>query len=142
MHSVEQTDAAHGLLQVGDADLSVIGAALADKGRCKILLALADGRALPASVLAGEAGVSAATASTHLRKLCDAGLLHVVRKGRWRYFRLAGDEVGELIERWPGCLPPSRSVRCAREPAPTRSGWPAVVTTTSAGVSGSLSPTS
>lgn len=114
MHSVEQTDAAHGLLQVGDADLSVIGAALADKGRCKILLALADGRALPASVLAGEAGVSAATASTHLRKLCDAGLLHVVRKGRWRYFRLAGDEVGELIETLAR-LSPTQPIRSLRE---------------------------
>jgi DNA-binding transcriptional ArsR family regulator len=114
MHSVEQTDAAHGLLQVGDADLSVIGAALADKGRCKILLALADGRALPASVLDGEAGVSAATASTHLRKLCDAGLLHVVRKGRWRYFRLAGDEVGELIETLAR-LSPTQPIRSLRE---------------------------
>ncbi len=114
MHSVEHANAAGGLSQVGDADLSVIGAALADKGRCKILLALADGRALPASVLAGEAGVSAATASTHLRKLCDAGLLHVVRKGRWRYFRLAGDKVGELIETLAR-LSPTQPIRSLRE---------------------------
>lgn len=78
MHSVDHIDP-------GDADLSVIGAALADKGRCKILLALADGRALPASVLAGETGVSAPTASAHLRKLCEVGLLHVLPKGRWHY---------------------------------------------------------
>ncbi|MDT7596115.1 MAG: hypothetical protein QOJ06_1661 [Pseudonocardiales bacterium] len=142
MRSVEQTDAAQGLLQVGDADLSVIGAALADKGRCKILLALADGRALPASVLAGEAGVSAATASTHLRKLCDAGLLHVVRKGRWLYFRLAGDEVGELIETLAR-LSPTQPILSLREGTrATRSGWPAGATTTSAGASGSPSQTS
>ncbi|MGH3600021.1 MAG: ArsR/SmtB family transcription factor [Pseudonocardiaceae bacterium] len=99
---------------VGDADLSVIGGALADKGRCKILLALADGRALPASVLAGEAGVSAATASTHLRKLCEAGLLQVVPKGRWRYYRLAGDEVGQLIETLAR-LSPAQPIRSLRE---------------------------
>lgn len=53
MHSVDHIDP-------GDADLSVIGAALAGKGRGKILRALADGRALPASVLAGEAGANSA----------------------------------------------------------------------------------
>jgi DNA-binding transcriptional ArsR family regulator len=114
VYSTEHSDPGGGRPQVGDADLSVIGTALADKGRCKILLALADGRALPASVLAGEAGVSAATASTHLRKLCDVGLLHVVRKGRWRYFRLAGDEVGKLIETLAR-LSPTQPIRSLRE---------------------------
>ena len=42
--------------------------------RCKVLLALDDGRALPASVLADEAGISRPTASSHLGKLTDAGL--------------------------------------------------------------------
>ncbi|MBW0009231.1 MAG: winged helix-turn-helix transcriptional regulator [Pseudonocardiales bacterium] len=98
----------------GDADLSVIGAALADRGRCRILLALADGRALPASVLADEAGVSAPTASAHLRKLSDAGLLRVFTKGRWRYYRLAGDEVGRLIETLAR-LSPSQPIRSLRE---------------------------
>ena len=82
----------------GDADLSVIGAVLADRSRCKILLALADGRALPAGRLAGEARVSAATASSYLHKLCAAGLLQVFRTGRYRYYRLAGDEVGQLLD--------------------------------------------
>ncbi|NMI01919.1 ArsR/SmtB family transcription factor [Pseudonocardia acidicola] len=98
----------------GDADLSVIGAALADRGRCRILLALADGRSLPASVLAGEAGVSASTASAHLSKLCDAGLLQVFTKGRFRYYRLAGDEVGRLIETLAR-LSPSQPIRSLRE---------------------------
>ena len=50
---------------------------LPTRPRCKVLLALDDGRALPASVLADEAGVSRPTASSHLGKLTDAGLLTV-----------------------------------------------------------------
>lgn len=97
----------------GDADISVIGALLADRGRCRILLALNDGRALPASVLAGEAGVAPSTASGHLAKLTDTGLLTVERYGRHRYYRLAGPEVGALIETLATLAPPSpvRSLR-------------------------------
>lgn len=98
----------------GDADLSVIGSILADRSRCKILLALADGRALPASVLAGEAGVSAATTSAHLHKLCATGLLEVFPTGRYRYYRLTGDEVGRLIET-VARFSPTQPVRSLRE---------------------------
>ncbi|MGH3671964.1 MAG: ArsR/SmtB family transcription factor [Pseudonocardiaceae bacterium] len=98
----------------GDADLSVIGSILADRSRCKILLALADGRALPASMLAVEAGVSAATTSAHLHKLCAAGLLEVFPQGRYRYYRLAGDEVGRLIES-VAQFSPTQPVRSLRE---------------------------
>ena len=82
----------------GDSDIAAIGALVADRGRCRILLALGDGRALPASRLADEAGVSPATASSHLRKLTDATLLTVETHGRHRYYRLAGPDVGRLIE--------------------------------------------
>jgi hypothetical protein len=63
-----------------------------------MLLALGDGRALPASGLAAEAGVSPATASSHLHKLTAGGLLVVEAAGRRRNYRLAGPEVGVLIE--------------------------------------------
>jgi DNA-binding transcriptional ArsR family regulator len=82
----------------GDADGAAVAAALADPGRWRVLAALGDGRALPASTLAAEAGVAASTASEHLARLVDAGLLSVQRHGRYRYFRLAGPEVGELLE--------------------------------------------
>jgi DNA-binding transcriptional ArsR family regulator len=98
----------------GDADIAALAALLADPARCKVLLALDDGRALPASVLADEAGVSRSTASSHLGKLTDAGLLTVRSHGRHRYYRLAGPEVGELLERL-GRLAPSRPVRSLRE---------------------------
>lgn len=99
---------------IGDADLSAVGSLLADPGRCRVLLALADGRSLPASVLANEAGVSPATASTHLRKLVDGELLTVTARGRYRYFRLAGPHVGELIEVLARFAPP-QPIRSLRE---------------------------
>jgi DNA-binding transcriptional ArsR family regulator len=98
----------------GDADIAALASLLADPARCKVLLALDDGRALPASVLADEAGVSRSTASSHLGKLTDAGLLTVQSHGRHRYYRLAGVEVAELLERL-GQLAPSRPVRSLRE---------------------------
>ena len=82
----------------GDVDLAGVASALADPRRCAILLALGDGRALPASMLAAEAGVSAATTSSHLGRLTGAGLLTVEAQGRHRYYRLAGPPVGTLIE--------------------------------------------
>jgi DNA-binding transcriptional ArsR family regulator len=103
----------------GDADLAAVGALVADPGRCRILLALDDGRALPASRLAAEAGVTPATASSHLRKLTDAGLLVVETHGRHRYHRLAGPAVAQLIETL-GCLAPARPIRSLRED--TRAG--------------------
>jgi DNA-binding transcriptional ArsR family regulator len=106
----------------GDSNIAAIGALVADPGRCRILLALGDGRALPASRLANEAGVSPATASSHLRKLTEAGLLTVESHGRHRYYRLAGPEVGRLIEALQQ-VAPAVPVRCAR-PGPATTTWP------------------
>jgi DNA-binding transcriptional ArsR family regulator len=97
----------------GDTDIAAVGALVADPARCRMLLALDDGRALPASRLASEAGVSAPTASSHLRKLTEAGLLAVETHGRNRYYRLAGPAVGRLIEALQQLAPPApiRSLR-------------------------------
>lgn len=101
-------------LVTGDLDIAGLAGLLADPARCKVLLALDDGRALPASVLADEASVSRSTASSHLGKLTDAGLLTVETHGRNRYYRLAGPEVGALLEQL-GRLATSRPVRSLRE---------------------------
>jgi DNA-binding transcriptional ArsR family regulator len=98
----------------GDADIAAVASLLADPARCKVLLALDDGRALPASVLADEAGVSRSTASSHLAKLTDAGMLSVETHGRHRYYRLAGPEIGELLEHLVRLAPP-HPVRSLRE---------------------------
>lgn len=78
--------------------LAETAALLADPARASILLALIDGSARPATELAVLAGVSASTASEHLRKLGEGGLLAVLAQGRHRYYRLAGEDVAHLLE--------------------------------------------
>ena len=97
----------------GDADLAALGSVLGERARARMLLALGDGRALPAGVLASEAGVAASTASGHLGRLVDAGLVTVVPQGRHRYHRLAGPQVAEMIETLARVAPaaPVRSLR-------------------------------
>jgi DNA-binding transcriptional ArsR family regulator len=97
----------------GDTDLAALGSVLGERARARMLLALGDGRALPAGVLASEAGVAASTASAHLAKLVDAGLLTALSQGRHRYYRLAGPHVAELIEALARVAPaaPVRSLR-------------------------------
>jgi len=52
-------------LTQGDADIAPIAALIGDPARARVLTALTDGRALPASRLAAEAGVAPSTVSEH-----------------------------------------------------------------------------
>jgi predicted transcriptional regulator len=63
-----------------------------------MLMALLDGRALPAGELAYASGVTAQTASFHLSKLLAGGLVAVETEGRHRYYRLAGPHIAQAIE--------------------------------------------
>jgi DNA-binding transcriptional ArsR family regulator len=81
----------------GDAEIAEIGTLVADRTRCRVLMALNDGRASAAGMLADEAGVAGSTASSHLAKLTGAGFLRVETHGRHRYYRLAGPHIGELL---------------------------------------------
>ncbi|GAA0355343.1 winged helix-turn-helix domain-containing protein [Bowmanella denitrificans] len=56
------------------------------------------GKALTATELALEAEISSQTASSHLAKLLDSGLLLMVKQGRHKYFRLRNEQVARLIE--------------------------------------------
>lgn len=82
----------------GDADPSIPARLMGEPARAAMLVALLDGRALPAGELAKLAGVSAATASAHLARLVDGGLLRARSLGRHRYFELAGPEVADAVE--------------------------------------------
>uniref|UniRef100_UPI0034DF1D3D ArsR/SmtB family transcription factor n=1 Tax=Streptomyces sp. PU-14G TaxID=2800808 RepID=UPI0034DF1D3D len=97
----------------GEADPATAAALFADPARARALMALADGRSLPASVLADEAGVSAQTASAHLAKLREGGLVTVEKSGRHRYYRLTGPEVATALEALTALAPP-RPVRSLR----------------------------
>lgn len=78
--------------------LSSVAYLIADPTRAAILTALVDGLARPAGELAYTAGVTPQTASSHLSKLLDGGLLLCEREGRHRYYRLAGDHVAQALE--------------------------------------------
>lgn len=97
----------------GDADVARVAALIGDRARARVLMALADDRALPASVLAAEADVAASTISEHLARLLDAKLLTAERQGRARYFRLADPSVAEALEALARIAPPEpiRSLR-------------------------------
>lgn len=77
---------------------SRITEALSDPAREAMVSALFGGRAMPAGELADAAGVSPQSASAHLQKLVDARLLSVWPQGRFRYYRIADDDVAALIE--------------------------------------------
>lgn len=75
-----------------------IAALLADPARATMLWTLIDGTTRPAGELAFAANVSAPSASAHLAKLVDGGLLVCEAQGRHRYFRIASAEAAALIE--------------------------------------------
>jgi DNA-binding transcriptional ArsR family regulator len=56
------------------------------------------GSALTAGELAYAARVTPQTATTHLARLTEAGLLSPIRDGRHRYFRLASPKVVEMLD--------------------------------------------
>ena len=79
-------------------DIALLGSLIGDPARANMLTALMSGKALTATELAGEAGVTPQTASTHLSKLQEGGLVRRRKQGRHRYFSLADDEVGGVLE--------------------------------------------
>ena len=75
-----------------------IAALAGEPSRAVILHALLEGRALTATELAHVAGVTPQTASGHLARMIDAGLLSVTQQGRHRYHRLASPAVAHMME--------------------------------------------
>jgi DNA-binding transcriptional ArsR family regulator len=89
-----------------EPDIAGVASAFADTRRARILMALADGRALPAGRLAEEAGVSASTISNHLSALLRRNLVTVEQQGRHRYYRLSTPEVEGTLEALARVAPP------------------------------------
>ncbi|MHC0053004.1 ArsR/SmtB family transcription factor [Actibacterium sp. D379-3] len=79
-------------------DIARMAALIGDPARANMLMALMSGKALTAGELAAEAGVTPATASSHLRQMDQAGLIRARKQGRHRYFTLADDDVGQALE--------------------------------------------
>lgn len=79
-------------------NIALIASLVGDPARANMLTALMTGAALTASELALEAGVTLPTASSHLAKLMDGGLLSVASEGRHRYYALSGPQVAAMLE--------------------------------------------
>lgn len=89
-------------------DLEGFARTLGDATRIRMLRLLMEGRALTAKELAYGAGVEPATATAHLRRLLEGGLIAVAAQGRHKYFRLASPRVAELMELLMAVAPHAR----------------------------------
>ncbi len=83
------------------AQIAGLARALADPVRVQLLALL---RERPAGAvcqceLQPFLGVSQPTLSHHLRKLQDAGLVSVERRGRWAYYSIDPDRM-EVLRQW------------------------------------------
>ncbi|PYI53761.1 ArsR/SmtB family transcription factor [Paenibacillus flagellatus] len=95
-------------------DLAEIASLIGDSSRSAMLMRLFGGEALPAGELARAARISPQTASSHLAKLVEGGLLVQETYGRHRYYRLAGAEVAHALEAL--CtIAPRKPIRSLRE---------------------------
>ncbi len=95
-----------------NARFAEVAALAGDPARAGMLHALMDGRALTASELAGVAGITPQTASSHLARMAAVGLLDVEQQGRHRYHRLASPAVAQMLEsimRVASSVAPARS---------------------------------
>jgi DNA-binding transcriptional ArsR family regulator len=81
-----------------DVDVVPAAALIAEPTRAAMITALLDDRPLAAGELARLAGVSPATASAHLARLLNGGLVTMIKQGRHRYYHLAGPEVAAAME--------------------------------------------
>ncbi|MEK5107638.1 metalloregulator ArsR/SmtB family transcription factor [Cytobacillus sp. FSL K6-0129] len=87
-------------------NITALTALLAEKSRATILAALMDGKFHTASELAYMATIKPQTASFHLAKLVENNLVISEKNGRFRYFRLANEEVANTLEIFMSISPP------------------------------------
>jgi DNA-binding transcriptional ArsR family regulator len=105
------------------SDLARVAGLFADPARARILRTLIDGTLRPAGELAFAANISAQSASAHLAKLVEGGLLELKAQGRHRYFRIASPEVADAVESL-GSLGEALQPRVPRAPAIPRATPP------------------
>jgi DNA-binding transcriptional ArsR family regulator len=91
-----------------------VASLIGEPSRIAMLVSLLGGKALPASELASSARISPQTASSHLAKLVEGGLLRHESYGRHKYFRLASSEVANALEALQA-IAPQKPVRSLRE---------------------------
>jgi DNA-binding transcriptional ArsR family regulator len=87
-------------MMIADTNIAVsrIAAALGEPARARILYCLMDGHARTATELSVVAEVSPSTASAHLQRLRDAGLVKVLLQGKHRFYSLESVHVAGALE--------------------------------------------
>ena len=93
-----------------------VASLIGDRARAEILTALLGGQALTATELTQVADVTKQTVSVHLAKLAGAKLIALERQGRHRYFRLADDDVAQLLESLMGVAHRTGALRLKSSP--------------------------
>lgn len=79
-------------------NIALLASLIGDPARANMLTALMSGKALTATELSVEAGVTIQTTSAHLKKLMAVDILRERKQGRHKYFTLADDDVGSVLE--------------------------------------------
>jgi DNA-binding transcriptional ArsR family regulator len=103
-----------------EPNVAAVAALIGDSARSAMLLALFGGQTLPASELAYRAGVSPQSASAHLAKLVEGGLLVASSEGRHRLFRIASPDVAHALEILSAIAKPARVVALSQSTAMER----------------------
>ncbi|MGG6311388.1 ArsR/SmtB family transcription factor [Paenibacillus macerans] len=96
---------------------AIVASLIGDSSRSAILTVMLDGRYHAAGELAQMAGIQPQTASFHLAKLTEAGLVVVEKQGRHRYYGIGNPEVAQVMESLLSIAPPAaiKSLRQANE---------------------------
>jgi DNA-binding transcriptional ArsR family regulator len=103
-----------------EPDLARIAGTVGDPRRIQMLSLLMEGRALTAKELALGAGIEPATATAHLKRLLEDGLLESTAQGRHKYFRFASEHVAQLVESLMRVAPPRKAQPAAKADDPIR----------------------
>ncbi len=103
-----------------EPDIARIAATIGDASRIRMLVLLMEGRALTAKELALGAGIEPGTATSHLKRLVDDGLLESTSQGRHKYFRFASQQVAQLVESLMRVAPQRKTQPAAARDEPIR----------------------
>ncbi|PJI10465.1 MULTISPECIES: ArsR/SmtB family transcription factor [Clostridium] len=80
-----------------DPMVNDIASLIAEPSRCIMLMSLLGGQRT-AGELAKTAGIKPQTATFHLSKMVSAGIIEKHAYGKYRYFKLANEDIAKLLE--------------------------------------------
>ena len=95
-----------------------ISSLMCEPTRARMLWSLLDGLAYTATELALAADISPTSASNHLTKLLEAGIVKVEVQGRHRYFSFSSPEVAYAIEALANLAKPQTTSPTKKEASP------------------------